>query len=115
MTVVEHERVTVETEREASVRDVLHRAADILGEWGWCQGAAQRGDSFCALGAIFFAATGQKPASVSLDRAEETPLYWRARAAFSQVAPALARWNDQPHVTKEKVVAKLREAAERWA
>jgi hypothetical protein len=96
-----------------TTRDVLHRAADLLGEWAWCQGAAQRGDAFCALGALWFAATGEPPKCISFDHSDGDlpPLYAAGRDAFNRVGGD-ARWNDAPERTKADVVAKLREAAE---
>lgn len=97
----------------ATVSEVLDRAADLLGEWGWCQGGARKGDSFCALGAIWFAASGAPPVGVTLPYTGERSLYLAGRDAFGRVTGGnLGSWNDEPGRTKKQVVVKLREAAE---
>lgn len=90
-----------ETRIAPTVREVLHRAADLLEEFGWCQndlGSKEQGE-FCALGAL-------DEAGLELG----LPLFvvWPGEWACSD----LVNWNNKPGRTKAEVVAKLREAAE---
>lgn len=111
MSVTEATPVT-RPEVEVTAADVLNRAADLLGEWGWCKGAARHEDSFCLLGAIAFAANGYPPRSSAITDADCTDLYVTAKEILRPFTGGeLGIWNDEPGRTKEQVVAKLREAA----
>lgn len=114
MSIVERERVETEVVTPpVTTKDVLHRAADLLEEFGWCQGnsaLAEDGEAvfsqnfetdkrrrvaFCHNGAI-------KQAKIDLGFHGQTG--WGDDAAF--------RWNDEPGRTKAEVVTRLRNAAE---
>lgn len=69
MSVIEREVVTTAPPREVTTSDVLHRAADLIEEFGWCKSVAARDSegakvsplsnraiSFCLAGAITRAA-----------------------------------------------------------
>ena len=97
-------------------RDVLHRAADLLEEFGWCQGALtnlgigisprEAGvDRFCLSGAI-----GRAVYDL-LGFSEGSAIAW-ARILHDLGGIEAVSWNDAPGRTKEEVVTKLREAAE---
>jgi hypothetical protein len=104
-----------ETTREVTTREVLHRAADLLEEFGWCQGQLfSRGRrAYCVIGAT---------ARAAHDLGYEGD--WTGGYGFvrDRVGADLLRavsggwfsgdWNDEPDRTKAEVVAKLREAAE---
>lgn len=96
---------------EVTVRDVLHRAADLLetGEWEWCQGFARHGDALCMLGAVS-AACGVVPERPYITI--ESELYEDACDVLAVHVPEGADWNDKPGRTKAEVVARLRQAAE---
>lgn len=86
--------------------DVLRRAADLLEEFGWCQGdyGSKEAGAFCAVGAC-------RQASSDLNfRRDEYGLMWPESALELDNVPP---WNDDPARTKEEVIARLREAAER--
>lgn len=99
-------------------RDVLHRAADLLEEFGWCQhelAIDSEGQSlgcdvsnpgavgFCAIGAILRADSdfGREKYSTNWDNVSPTG------------STMLASWNNAPGRTKKEVVTALRDAAER--
>jgi hypothetical protein len=87
-------------------RDVLLRAADLLEEFGWCQGefGSKEDGSFCLYGAVDTAhsdLTG-KPGWAP----REFGIFLHKRLG------GCASWNDDPGRTKAEVVARLREAAE---
>jgi len=93
---------------EVNASDVLHRAADLLEEFGWCQndeGSNKQGQ-MCILGSVSEAAR-----DLGVD--EHVADSWVYRA-FEDLVPEglVARWNDRPCRTKAEVVAKLHEAAE---
>ena len=113
MSVIERERVEA-PQRVVTEADVLERAADLLEEFGWCQGGtafdangvltyalAKNAVSFCAGGAII-------RASVDLGLV--------GNGSWDLVPRSLSgipSWNDDPGRTKTEVVARLREAAAR--
>jgi hypothetical protein len=100
---VEPEIPAVEIERP-TVRDVLHRAADLLEEFGWCQGrAGSKADgAMCAGGAVIEAVADFR----------NGPNFWTTWSRFCEKYRGTS-WNDAPGRTKEEVVTALREAAER--
>lgn len=88
--------------------DVYHRAADLLGEFDWCQksyGSRESG-RMCATTAICIAAE-------DLGVGDHEACYaFNARFADWLGYGLTLGWNDKPGRTKAEVVAKLREAAE---
>lgn len=102
MSIVERERVQTEV---VTTRDVLHRAADLLSEFGWCQGREGSLDEgeICAMGAVNEAA---RSLGVPFRRDDALDL------ALDRIAPYVPEWNDAPGRTKEEVVAALRHTAE---
>lgn len=113
MSVIEERTETVAL--PVTRRDVLHRAADILEEWGWKQRASvwdgMTHRATCLLGAVHLATIDLQGRG---GRSYISPLCDTSKAldgAFG--APQQAwRWNDEPGRTKAEVVALLREAAE---
>jgi hypothetical protein len=120
MTVIEQERIEVKPEVTApsvvTRREILHRAADLIEEFGWCQGAYSQCEhghpyceehplgSHCAEGAIM----------QGLADLGSSALYAETVASLERrVGCALPRWNDQPGRTKAEVISFLRETAER--
>lgn len=98
-------------ERETTVpavtrKDVLHRAADLLTEFGWCQGTygSKVEGAFCAEGAIFQAVLDLYGRGYILNATQ-----WRR--VFASLGDHLPNWNDAPGRTRAEVVARLREAA----
>lgn len=88
-----------------TVADVLTRAADLLGEFGWTQqgvGSKAEGE-MCMIGACVEAAKdlGRNGWSIALDN-----------VGVGRTGESIGGWNDAPGRTKAEVVAKLREAAE---
>jgi hypothetical protein len=118
MSVIERERVEEKTVTKA---DVLHRAADLLEEFGWCRSVSARtatgeGTSVCAQDAVQFCMLG------AVHRAAlDLGLDWPRPKGWKDWPPYKARdylglgwtFNDDPGRTKAEVVAKLREEAER--
>jgi hypothetical protein len=106
MSVIERERIEApQVEREVTEADVLHRAADLLEEFGWCQvkwGSKEDG-YFCAHGALMAAAT-----DLGLGCG---PVFGKAEQRIRELHGSILGWNDQLGRTKEEVVAGLREAA----
>lgn len=118
MSVVERERVE-EAKREVTEADVLHRAADLLEEFGWCQGddakdadgrslidpTSPRAVSFCVGGAYTRACDdlGRDTHALSIMHLKEV-------LGVSELFVYL--WNDRPGRTKQEVVSALRSAAE---
>lgn len=105
---------TIAPERVVTDADVLERAADLLEEFGWCQGAAARDEagksivgtweravSFCHNGAIYRAACDLGVSSSLFDGR------WERLIGDSDAH----LWNDVPGRTKQEVVARLRDAA----
>lgn len=89
--------------------DVLRRAADLLEEFGWCQGeyGSKQDEKFCAVGACW-----EAKRELGLDVCGDEYLQWPESAlGLADVPP----WNDDPARTKEEVIARIRAAAERAA
>lgn len=109
MSVVEQERV-VETAPtpQVTTRDVLHRAADLLEEFGWCQGQMYDGGRFCFAGAVHQAwrdyGLPPKVDALGLDADDWVSVLGISWGHF-------VGWNDTPGRTKAEVVARLRDAA----
>jgi hypothetical protein len=109
-TEVQNPEVKPKAPAEVTTRDVLHRAADLLEEFGWCR---------------FVQAQNEKGEQVDITDSEVVEFcmvgaYWRAAIDLDASCPDLsglggrdARWNNEPERTKEEVVAWLRESAER--
>jgi hypothetical protein len=116
------EQKAPEVQREVTTADVLSRAADLLEEFGWCQGALARDENGAAIGNAVMPACVVDPHAISfcyegaLRRAAfdfsgdpDGDLYedaWYAGAGDPS-------WNDKPGRTKSEVVTALREAASR--
>jgi hypothetical protein len=103
MSVIEQERVEEKTVTEA---DVLHRAADLLEEFDWCQGVpgSKEMGKFCLRGAIAeatFDLTGEKVSAMCDPKVMKYDVW---TGGFS--------WNDERGRTKSQVIARLRFAAE---
>lgn len=98
--------------------EVLNRAADLLSEWDWCQGAARRGDAICAEGAIWFAVTNKLPHGEFVEAPGDTGPEFHFDLCESVLGrtgtdyKGLFLWNDVPGRTKAEVVALLRKCAE---
>jgi hypothetical protein len=105
VSVIERERVEEKTVTEA---DVLHRAADLLEEFGWCQGrmGSKQEGMFCISGAVNEAV---RELGYNYTRLPSDPLYVSGTRFFGGNGP---RWNDEAGRTKEEVVSALRSAAE---
>lgn len=114
MSTIEREK-TVPEVRPVTTREVLHRAADLLEEFGWCQDALARDDegnesegnldlaqpnwtSFCAIGAASRAA---------LD------LGTKGCLGVTALPFEIIAFNNAPGRTREEVVARIRELADR--
>jgi len=88
-----------------SAADVLNKAADLLEQYGWCQGA-------------YMDSAGRMCASQALTQAEPSA-YRRheARKVLREVIGVdflnIPAWNDHPRRTAEQVIATFRAAAER--
>jgi hypothetical protein len=108
------------TETTVTRRDVLHRAADLIEEFGWCQGTGgmpfspntgerepKHNGEFCLLGSIAQAVYDLLRERISYDAVEY--LYGEFR---SEMSAACWKWNDAPERTYRDVVKRLREAAE---
>lgn len=108
---VEHKEAVEITEAPAKLmgwQRVLLRAADVIEECGWCQGAYSMMDGrVCAIGAIKVAI------GLSPDDDEEDTAFVIARRAMSDALGVqfVHEWNDDEKRTKEEVTAKLRAVA----
>ena len=99
-----------------SPNELLNRAADLIENLGWCQGAAARNKAgravfvdapsaaaFCPIGAM------NRVVGWRLG-----PVYWAARAMLRRyVGQDIGLWNDQPGQLAALVVAGMRAAAQR--
>lgn len=105
------------TERVVTDEEIRRRAADLLEEFGWCQGAFARDPSgspyfardkeavaFCARGALIRAGLALGLASNWADLAQAQITEQISAAIFCR----LDEWNDDPGRTKAEVVALLR-------
>lgn len=117
MSIVERERVTEAP--AVSDADVLERAADLLEEFGWCQGscaislegtATYQGwlngelvDGLCMGTALIRA--GRDLGREILSPFDSYPPF------DIDIDRPVAVWNDEPGRTREEVVARLRDAA----
>jgi hypothetical protein len=91
------------------VGQVLLKAADYIEKHGWCQKEAFSPDGrACMLGGIYAACGGEFREAGLIDT---PPNYDKAVERIVKFAPELGGWNDQPHRTKNEVVAVLRKAA----
>lgn len=97
--------------REVTAADVLGRAADLLEEFGWCQGAygSKTYGAFCAMGATMSAA---RDLGCFADEGRQREMFHEALANLDAATFGnTGRWNDVPGRTAGEVVAKLRQAA----
>jgi hypothetical protein len=112
---------TIEIEREVEVgpavtkRDVLHRAADLLEEFGWCQkvyGSKAEG-AMCAAGAV-----GAALVDLGLTKDRDPTesgrdgLVWLWDHVEIWTNGVGTEWNDTPGRTKAEVIQALRESAD---
>ena len=106
--------------KEPTKRDVLHRAADLLEEFGWCQGiggmpgSSRHEGRFCYLGAVARASYdfGAEPSlDPYRDAAEVLGLIYDWGRRGCAVAKTFD-WNDDTARTRQEVVARLRAEAE---
>lgn len=110
MNIVEREVVEAPAVVPVTTRDVLHRAADLLEEFGWCQydvGGKDRG--FCVMGAVM-EANRDYGRDYFQDHAVLGNLVWGDLPRDWGGFPI--DWNNAPGRTKAEVVARLREAAD---
>lgn len=94
-----------------TTRDVLHRAADLLEEFGWVQydcGGKDRG--FCLLGAVL-EANRDFGRNVYADLESLGDLVWSGLPRRTWGSFPID-WNNASGRTKEEVVTRLREAAD---
>jgi hypothetical protein len=106
--------VTVEVTR----RDVLHRAADLLEEFGWTTGnegmpsmQLKPRAPYCLLGSVAQARAdfgGHVASGGYFDSARD----FFGRSVRIDAVHEIVLWNDTPGRTKAEVVARLREAAD---
>jgi hypothetical protein len=122
MSVIERERVeTPQVEREVTEADVLHRAADLIEEFGWCQAVSARdvrgeGTSIVSPEAVSFCIGGAVlRAGLDLGLDLYRPKGWTdyRRGYADELLGYHWDWNDKRGRTKAEVVARLRSAAER--
>lgn len=109
MSIVERERVETEV---VTTRDVLHRAADLLEEFGWGQGQECQSGNLMAGGAYGFCVGGavRRARSELLGIGREEDVYvWAGFHGLRDVVNP--NWNDVPGRTKAEVVTRLRDAA----
>jgi len=107
-TVVERERVEeVVAPKKVTESDVLERAADLLEEFGWCQGKAgsKEEGEFCMFGALITAQDDVK--------GPHRGVYKATRCLDDLGGGNFIDWNDAPGRTKAEVVAALRAAAQK--
>lgn len=121
---------TLETVRETTVapvtrREVLHRAADLLEEFGHCKGLYAKDNlghsvdpcdsdatAFCIAGALGRALVDLGHARRDVGKAGTRLLYDIPWGRDSSSDVARMDWNDAPERTRAEVVTRLREAAE---
>ena len=102
---VEHKEAGESTPVLDDASRLLLRAAALIEERGWCQGAYFSGERLCAMGALHMASGGRigdaftAVGSVAIER------LWK------KLPTVIPDWNDRPGRTKEEVVAKLRAVA----
>lgn len=85
-----------------STDEVLDRAAEIIEQRGWCQGVSALPDGRCCAGWAIRTASNQ----------DESAFNSAANHFFGYIGwRPIHGWNDEPQMTKERVVATLRAAA----
>lgn len=95
--------------------DVLRRAADLLEEFGWCQGALGMPHNHCSDRGAYCFAGGIAGAARDLGFADGSTSYLLAAHVLGVDMAAITDavgWNDAPGRTMQEVVQRLREAAE---
>jgi hypothetical protein len=91
--------------------DILRRAAELLGERGWCQGEIEDGDGrMCAVGAIRRAASEVMHTRHSWS--ESVALNRLRGQVRTREMHSIPRWNDAPERTAEDVILAMKRAAE---
>lgn len=98
---------------EKNSTDILYRAAEVLGEAGWCQGQARnREGQFCAIGAIREAAVeivGTRDSwseTLAIGRMSE-----RVRKEVGSPLYSIPRWNDEEGRSAEDVILAMKRTA----
>lgn len=123
MSIIERERVQ-ETVAPVTTKEVLHRAADLLEEFGWSKDDGEI--QFSKPGPFCLATAAQEALrDFGVERdvfSSDDVLYGLYRAlGFAPAATpnddvspwsVVPKWNDKPGRTKAEVVARLRAAAE---
>lgn len=104
------------TTRNTPVARTLNKAADLIEEHGWTQGAGGWGDgsNLCLEGAIYAAMGGSIWTEEYVDGERQLPKCraYKAVVEFLEWTQGpLYRWNDETGRTKEEVVAVLRATA----
>lgn len=102
-----------EIETPAPVRELddvsrrLLRAAEIIRERGWCQGALERNGAHCVLGAINFASSGNYMDRDGIGQ----DAFSRLGAHLKVSCQGVVSWNNAPRRTASEVIAALEAAA----
>ena len=96
-----------------SLPEWRERAATLIEQRGWCQGAYANGDGFCLAGAVFMAFgieadldawTGEAEDAIDAVAGWLNPEWDDDRESVE----VLADWNDNPERTRDEVIALLR-------
>jgi len=96
-------------------RTILHQAADLIENLGWCRGALRHGPRYCAVGAIIAACNrGEIPedeclGSFLLAKPNAQWLIMKVESYLNQ--PDLMSWNDRRARSDTEVVSVLRAVA----
>ena len=96
-------------------RSILHRAADILENLGWCRRTLRHGAGYCAAGAIIAAVNkGEVPQDECLESfllAKPAAQWIIIKVESYLKEPDIKRWNDNRARSSDEVAAALRAAA----
>lgn len=93
--------------------DALESAAGILVRAGWCQGQYADHGSFCTMGALGMALTGN-PSRARGNSPEAEDLYHRIMTLLARriaLGTSIAAWNDTPGRTAQEAIEHLRTTA----
>lgn len=96
------------------MKEYFLKAAEIIEEKGWCQHAytGMLGE-VCLSEALKRAAAEINPDNTFQFISELTKVEMEFSKHIDSASWSTVRWNDQPGLTKENVLSKLREVAER--
>lgn len=100
-----------DTKPEITWQQILLNAADILETEGWCQGAFESQDGYCARGAMNKAAALTAQGMGRVGEPVLRALYWAEAAMMAALLLPVITWNDQFAEDGEEVINKLREVA----